>query len=122
MRENERKTGACSTSLPKLFLTKKLKTKKFSKNLLVTKCSLGIIYHQNNTNYQIDKSKKLLHRDNLGRNQKRETKKVKNNGRKFHKGCEISQGFRNPREIGKCFSLFSASVVLPSGSTALSSN
>ena len=31
----------------------------------------GIIYHQNHTNYQIVKSKKLLHKDSLGRKQKK---------------------------------------------------
>ena len=44
MKENERKTRACSTSLQKLLLIRKLK----SKNFLVTKCSLGIIYHKKN--------------------------------------------------------------------------
>ena len=40
----------------------------------------GISSHTAYTNYQINKSKKLLHRDNFGRN-KKERQKVKKNGR-----------------------------------------
>ena len=87
--------------------SQKFNNPKFKVNF--RKCYLGIIYHQNNANYQNDKSKKLLHRDNLGRNQKRETKqsKVMAGG--------ISQPLRN------C-SLFFASTVLPSGYATLSFN
>ena len=69
-----------------------------------------------NTNYQIEKRNKLLHRDNLGRKQKMRDKKSK-------RGQEISQGEKFCRgcEIRNC-SMFSASAVMPSGSIALSSN
>ena len=66
----ERKTGACLTSLPKII------PKDFQDPL--QSFVLGIIYQQNHTNYQIVKGKKLLHRDSLGRNKKKQQKSPKN--------------------------------------------
>ena len=72
IRENEKKMGACSKSLPN-----------FNKNILndfprsLQSVVLGIIYHQNHKNYKITKSNKSLQRDNLGRKQKEETKSQK---------------------------------------------
>ena len=66
----ERKIGACVTSLPKII------PKDFQDPL--QSFFLGIIYHQNHTNYQIVKSKKLLQRDSLGRNNKEQQKSTKN--------------------------------------------
>ena len=86
MRENEKKMGACSKSLPN-----------FNKNILngfprsLQSVVLGILYHQNHTNYQIIKNKKSLQRDNLGRKQKEETKSQKLAAKKFRRGCKISQ-------------------------------
>ena len=51
---------------------------------------MWIIYHQNHTNYQIVKIKKLLHRDSLGRNQKEKQKSTRM-AEEFT-GCEIDKG------------------------------
>ena len=84
------------------------------KSPIFYKVLFGCYIPPNNTNYQIDKSNKLLHRDNLGRKQKRETKSQENRVGNFA-GCKILQPLRN------CF-LFYASTVLLSGFVALSSN
>ena len=81
--------------------------KRFSTNVV-----LGNIYHQNHTNYQIDKSNKLLQRGHLGNNEKRQK-----NQQEWLQSLQATKfrspmKFRNPCKIGKglllllCFLLF----------------
>ena len=120
----ERTTRTCSTSLPKIIL------KDFQADLQSD--VLGILYHKNHTNYQIVKSKKLLHRDSLGRNQQEQQTSIRMAGKyagcKNSQPCEISRGLRNFATLAKlagvcfffsaCFSFF----LLPFGSVAVCSN
>ena len=75
MRENEKKQ-ALVLQASQNFNNKKVQN---FKNVTSSPIS-DISSHAAYTNYQINKSKKLLHRDNLGRN-KKERQKVKKNGR-----------------------------------------
>ena len=103
MRENERKWELPRQASPKISLIKI----KYVPPISIS----SISSHTDYTNYEINKSKKLLHRDNLGRNKiKKRQKKLKKNCRyirrqfhsvkirssaKFRRGCEILQPLRN---------------------------
>ena len=92
--------GACLKSLPN-----------FNKSYdSLQSVVLGIIYHQNHTNYQNIKSKKWLQRDNFGRKQTKGTKSQKLaikkiRSAKIRRGYEILQGLRNC-EISRVFCFY----------------